>query len=220
MLSNLSLNRYMIALLNLPKPSDELLSVVTSYIDTLQINNDAKKYYDDTQSGKINCIDGQIFSCPSSIYIQMFREFYPYIKEKFNTSIGIFKNTDTNNLSYLPPHIDAIRTLGLNYIISEGGVNTLTTMYKMDSPKSTKARDIQMIPYEELDLSFSVKTIKDNWYATDIQNYHSVDNIETQRTILSISFNHINYSYFKKKYSNLIVNEWLPCLGSNQGHFD
>ena len=210
----------MIALLNLPKPSDELITLVLQYIETLQINNDAKKYYDNTLSGKINCVEGQFFSCPSSINIQMFREFYPYIKEKFNVSIGILKNTDTNNLSYLPPHIDATRTLGLNYIINEGGVNTLTTMYKMSSPKSTKARDIQMIPYEELDLSFSVKTIKDNWYATDIQNYHSVDNIETQRTILSISFNHINYSYFKKKYNNLIVNEWLPCLGSNQGHFD
>lgn len=206
----------MIALLNLPKPSDKIMLLLLQHIETLQINNnDATKYYNNTQKGKINCAQGQRFSCPSSIYIPIFCEFYPYIKEKFISNILIFKNTDPNRLSYFPPHIDATSTLSLNYIISEGGVNTLTTMYNMDSPKSTKARDIQMTSYEDLDLSFSVKTLKNNWYATDIQNYHSVDNIETQRTILTMTFDHINYSYFKKKCSNIIVNEWLRPMDSN-----
>ena len=210
----------MIALLNLPKPSDDLLTTIIQHIDTLQINNDAKKYYDHTQNGNINCSEGQIFLLPRSIYISVLKEFYPYIKNRFDASIGIFKNTNTTKLSYLPPHIDSTRTLTLNYIINEGGENTLTTMYKMCSPKLTKAHDIQMIPYKNLEVEFSVKTVKGNWYVTDVQNYHSVDNIETQRIILSISFSYINYSYFKTKYSNLIVNEWLPYVGSNHGHFD
>ena len=209
----------MIALLNLPKPSDELITSVLQYIETLQINNDAKKLFEYFQSTKINCSEGQIFKCPPLIYMKILKEFHPYINDRFDASIGIFKNTDINNLSYLPPHIDGYRKLALNYIISEGGHNTLTTMYKMNSTKNTTSQT-QVESYTNLEIDFSVKTIKDNWYATDIQNYHSVDNIETQRTILSISFNHINYSYFKKKYNNLIVNEWLPCLGSNQGHFD
>ncbi len=210
----------MISLLNLPKPSDDLMSRIMQHIDTLQINNDAKKYYNRTQKNNINCVDGQTFTLSGPIYLEIVKEFYPYIKNKFYASISIFKNTDINNLAYLPPHIDATRTLGLNYIISEGGNNTLTSMYKMSSPKLTKKVDIQMIPYNDLELSFSVKTIKGNWYATDIQNYHSVDNIETQRLILSIYFDNINYSYFKKNYANFIVNEWLLDLGSNQGPID
>ena len=67
----------MIALLNLPKPSDDLLTTIIQHIDTLQINNDAKKYYDHTQNGNINCSEGQIFLLPKSIYISVLKEFYP-----------------------------------------------------------------------------------------------------------------------------------------------
>jgi hypothetical protein len=220
LLSSFLLNNQMISLLNLPKPSDNLMSMIVSHLDTLKFSNNAKTYYDLTQQGKVNCCEGQIFQCSPLITMQMYKEFYPHIKMKFLTTIGIFKNTDLTKLAYLPPHIDATRKLVLNYVIDEGGKNTLTSMYKMNCSKSTLPRDIQMISYENLDLSFSVKTLKDNWYATDVQNYHSVDNIETQRVILTISFSDINYSYFKNKYNNFIVNEWLLDLGSNQGPID
>jgi len=210
----------MISLLNLPKPSDNLMSMIVSHLDTLQFSNGSKKYYDLTQDGKVNCSEGQIFECPSTITKQMYREFYPHIRMKFLPTVGIFKNTDPTKLAYLPPHIDATRKLVLNYVISEGGKNTLTSMYKMNCSKPTLPRDIQMISYENLDLSFSVKTLKNNWYATDVQNYHSVDNIETQRIILTISFNDINYSYFKENYKYLFLKEWLLDLGSNQGPID
>ena len=77
-------------------------------------------------------------------------------------------------------------------------------MYKTTIPKVTKST-IQMETYENLEIDFAVKTNANTWYVMDIQNYHSVDNIENQRVILSISFNNINYDYFKNKYEHLFL---------------
>jgi hypothetical protein len=198
----------MIALLNLPKPSDELITSVLQYIETLQINNDAKKLFEYFQSTKINCSEGQIFKCPPLIYMKILKEFHPYINDRFDASIGIFKNTDINNLSYLPPHIDGYRKLALNYIISEGGHNTLTTMYKMNSTKNTTSQT-QVESYTNLEIDFSVKTIKDNWYATDIQNFLSSHNafLKTNTRNIGKAMKYLGFiktSEYnsEKKYSN------------------
>ena len=176
--------------------------MINRNINTLEINNNSKKYFDNSQNNKMNCAEGQKFQCDYFVNLQIKKEFQPFIQETFYTSIGIFKNIGDDNLSCLPPHIDSVRTLNLNYIISEGGENVLTTMYKTDIPKVTKNM-LQMESYQNLEIDFSVKTIANNWYAMDIQNYHSVDNIENERVILSISFSHINYDYFKNKYEHL-----------------
>jgi hypothetical protein len=209
----------MISLLNLPKPSNAVLDMVTHNINTLQINNSSKKYFDGSQHNKMNCIAGQTFVCDIPIYLQLFKEFKFYITDRFQASIGIFKNVDTSKLSYLPPHIDNVRTLSLNYVISEGGKNVLTTMYKTTAQNVTKSA-IQMELYDNLEIDVAVKTVANNWYAIDIQNYHSVDHIENQRVILTLSFNHINYDYFTSKYEHLLVKDWLPRMGSNHRHPD
>ena len=209
----------MLSLLNLPKPSDELLAMISHSIATLEINNNSKKYFDISQNNSLNCSAGQTFMCNTITYIQLRKEFVPYLQDHFSASIGIFKNIGSSELSFLPPHIDSVRCLNLNYIICEGGKNVLTTLYKTTTPKVTK-NVIQMGTYETLEIDFKVKTVANNWYAMDIQSYHSVDNIENQRVILSISFNNINYDYFKNKYEHLFVKDWLPYVGSNHGHFD
>ena len=109
----------MISLLNLPNPSNTLLNMVNHSINSLQINNNSKQYFDSTQNNTVNSSAGQTFMCDAMTQFQLMKEYKPYVHDTFRTSIGIFKNIDTSRLSHLPPHIDRKITLSLNYIISE-----------------------------------------------------------------------------------------------------
>lgn len=105
------------------------------------------------------------------------------------------------NSSY-PPHHDHERTMGINYYIESGGDNVKTVMYN----ETKYNNDIPNLPrYDQVTVMQEYRTEPNTWYAIEGSRFHSVENIESDRLILSLSFEDLLYSDFFTKYKHLLV---------------
>ncbi len=193
--------------INLPKPSSNAMAYINYFTQkNLQKKlNNSKDWFNSTQKEKINCASGYLVpdKIITSLSYEEYIKFFP--DEKFDMSIGILQNISINEpLAFIPPHIDKGRTLGAMFVVDTGGINTTTTFYKSPSDGYTPQQTL-MVDYNELESTYSIKTLKDQWYLIDVQQFHSVENIETHRILYSINFYGITYSQFKEKYKNYII---------------
>lgn len=104
--------------------------------------------------------------------------------------------------SCYPPHYDTERSMGLNYYIECGGDNVKTIMYS-----ETKYDNIGMpivTSYSNVNILREYCTQPNIWYAFEGSRYHSVENIESDRILISMSFKDLSYSTFCTKYKHLL----------------
>lgn len=193
--------------INLPKPSNRTMAYINYFTQqNLQKKlNNSKEWFNTTQRQKINCASGYLV--PDKIITSLSHEEYVnfFPDENFDISIGILQNVSINDpVAFVPPHIDRGRTLGLMFIVETGGINTTTTFYKTPHTEYTPQQTV-MVDYNDLESVYSIKTLKDQWYLIDVQQFHSVENIETHRILCSINFYGITYSKFKEKYKNYLI---------------
>ena len=94
----------------------------------------------------------------------------------------------------------------MNYYFELGGDNVRTVFYKQkqsdvypDDPTVGSTAD-----YEMLDVHGEYATHTNEWYALNVGHYHSVENIETTRIILSIGMPMLSFDQFKMKYDHLL----------------
>ncbi len=193
--------------INLPKPSNRTMAYINYFTQqNLQKKlNNSKEWFNTTQKQKINCASGYLV--PDKIITSLSHEEYVnfFPDENFDISIGILQNVSINEpLAFVPPHIDRGRTLGLMFIVETGGIDTTTTFYRTTHDEYTPQQTV-MVDYNDLESVYSIKTLKDQWYLIDVQQFHSVENIETHRILYSINFYGITYSKFKEKYKNYLI---------------
>lgn len=187
--------------LNLPGPSSDLLAALSSTID-----QELPNYTPGYNYLRPNVADGAYFG---KDVIDVGKKEYQHL---FDEDINIFAMmirpepwvvTSTDYItSYYRPHSDAHRKLGLNYILESGGEHVTTTMYtKVDNSDSQLA---SVCDYEDVTPLRSYKLQENVWYGLEANRYHSVDNIQTPRLLLTISFAELSYTDFIIKYSHLI----------------
>lgn len=143
------------------------------------------------------------FFIESELREQFIKEYNNILSDHHMPTVGVFPNISPSTLASLPPHVDRERSLSLNYIIEPGGNNVITKFYH--TPEHIKTENqIQVDHYDNLKLDCSLVTQKGNWYVLNVQKFHSVENVETTRIILSVSMR-INYEIFLEKYKHLVV---------------
>jgi len=126
-----------------------------------------------------------------------------YFEEDLIMFVGLLKNV-IGVPSISPPHCDRARHMSINYILSAGGNNVLTCFY-------TNTREIWDLSsaenkyYKDCTLDYKVKFPEKVWHAYNVQNYHSVENIEQSRCIFSILLaGNPTYEQFQNSHKGLI----------------
>ena len=136
-----------------------------------------------------------------------------YVKEKYQP---LFRHTlhptliclrnhvpDHPKLACYMPHTDRDRAIGLNFCIKPGGKNVTTTFYNEHANLNVKDRPYKL--YQDLTVSTVVNLNDPTWVAINTHHYHSVENIETERILLSLGIRDIALSRFATAYPSSLV---------------
>lgn len=177
----------MIQQLNLPKPSEKLINLIKSVARARPTNYASIEYHEAVQKPGMNCAAGDFFSEEqvSLLAIKEFQKFFhPY---KMSPLIGILRNTKPNSLASYCPHTDRVRTVAINFYIEIGGSNVTTVFYDKQDPSDDLVGG-NMLSYEQLNKVGEQHFVQDVWYMFHTRQFHSVENIENDRVILTLSF--------------------------------
>jgi hypothetical protein len=177
----------MIYQLNLPRPSDALINAVLKAADGRPTNWASKESHERVQGPGINCAAGDFFLDEQVAYLarRQFQKYFPY---KLFPVIGLIKNTAPETLASYCPHTDRIRTVGINYYIEAGGQNVTTVFYDKEDPIDDLVGG-HMATYKDLNKINEQHFNEDIWYMFGTRRFHSVENIERVRIILTLSLN-------------------------------
>jgi hypothetical protein len=146
--------------------------------------------------------DAAIFSPELQNKIQQF--YQPYFLTPVIPIFGVFENTYKDYTAECPPHCDRYRKVAVNYIIQTGGSNVLTCFYK-NRRTNSNLETAENSRYENVILDFKIRLPEQIWHTYDVQTYHSVENIETKRIILSLYLeNNLNYNDFIESHKQLL----------------
>lgn len=171
--------------LDLPAPSEQLLKEVNKYVQGANLKESTKEWLDDFHNGKLNTAL-HLFSTDEKItqlIKQQYADFFPDID--IIAVIGIMKNNSTSESACQPPHVDRYRSLAINYYIELGGNQVQTSFYDYEAPAENDFapnfhyHDVNRIGYHIFD--------KNKWYAYNVSQCHSIENILGIRYFLSIS---------------------------------
>ena len=188
---------------NIPRPPSELTSLVKDVAYNKPINLKSAEWHSNIQPPETNCAAG-LFFIDEKINRLMQEYFQKFFSDDFISTVGIIHNIKSLTSSY-PPHSDKFRRVGLNYYIDLGGTNVETVFYN-NIDDSVESDGGSVLSYNKL-CSVSEKIIfeKNKWYLFHTRKFHSVENIETTRCLLTISFLNIDFIPFQKKYKHLLL---------------
>ena len=192
----------MIYILDLPRPSSELINASIDYSKQTVINNDVLRFHESFVTDDVNCAYGE-FSSTHEILNLVRNEYQKYFKKPINVVIGTLLNTKTDKLASYTPHSDRVRSIGINYYIELGGDNVQTVFY-------TKHREITdpggvIVSYDGLVVDSQYKFDTDKWYAINSMQYHSVENLLTTRLMIGISILNTEFDELETITNNIQI---------------
>jgi hypothetical protein len=91
-----------------------------------------------------------------------------------------------NNGKYVIPHVDEIRVLALNYLISTGGGVTCT-YDPIDEYKNYIVGPQMVFPRERICKVEEISIEEKRWHTLDVSKIHGVENLVGDRISVSIS---------------------------------
>ena len=92
----------------------------------------------------------------------------------------------------------------INYVVQSGGDDVITKFYKQIR-KGSVFFDSENMKYGDADVHSEVKIPEHKWHCFNPHIYHSVENVENNRILLSVFLDdNPLYSDFKYKYQQLI----------------
>jgi hypothetical protein len=172
--------------------SKERLHRISSYY-TENMNIAAQEYYTE-QVGKI----------PIDIIREMQSIYSGYFYGGVYAFLGKAENLLKDLNAVTPPHCDRIRQVGINYLLSTGGVNVVTSFYN-EKRINYNLSTGESLDYNKVSLSSQFVFPQEKWYAFNTQKYHSVENIENERYGICLMINlNPTFKKFNKKYKQLI----------------
>jgi hypothetical protein len=118
---------------------------------------------------------------------------------------GLAKNV-ADAPSLTPPHTDRGRRVAINYLLQTGGANVVTSFYTERNPEDADLSASLHRSYDQVVVESQVVVQAHRWHCFNPQQFHSVENIETERYYLSLSLYHNNsYEDFVEQYSHLLI---------------
>lgn len=188
-------------MINLPAPNiDTLLRVgnmtLTEYNNPTFINNQMKH----TCSSGLN-VARCVYRTNKLLELYTNQIYQPFFEEKIQAVLINLVNTDLAYPACYPPHVDQKRITSLNFYIEPGGDNVTTSMYEEEGSFDLLGSSKN---YNEVTLKETLRMNERAWYLLDVNRYHSVENIMTNRFIFCLSFSELNTETFKQKYKHLI----------------
>ena len=205
--------------LNLPKPTIELETIAMDIAKSYTINYDSIEWHKKIQKENTNIVFG-IFKNRDDLITQTRSEYQKFFTHKIYPTIGLLENINKNDshTGCYPPHSDRLRHVVLNYYVELGGENVVTTFYdKYDDP--TDKVGGYVVKYGDLNIMNQYITKKGTWYNFNSRQYHSVENIEDRRIILSIAVDTDFLTFYNsyKNIYNLSETENKVICGASEG---
>lgn len=199
--------------LNLPPLPAELELTIQEFAKQIPPDEPGRTWIEDFHNNQIKAVShvygrGNTFF-PDIIQHQLNQLYSSYFNESVTGIVGKLDNTQHYASACSPPHCDRGRYVAINYLLQAGGSNVKTCFYKQQrgSDDLTCAANLQI---NNLDFDTEFCVPEQRWHAYNVQYYHSVENIETTRLMLSLVLkSNPTVSVFKQKYFNLFIN---PCL--------
>lgn len=171
--------------IDLPLPSQQLIATVNDYVTSVNLLQSSKEWLDEFHHNKINSAL-HLFSTDDNITALVNHEygkFFPGVN--LVSVIGIMKNSSPDSPACQPPHIDRYRALAINYYINLGGDQVQTSFY--DYEESTQITESKNFQYSDFKKIGHCIFDKQHWYAYNVSQCHSIENITDTRYFLSIA---------------------------------
>lgn len=170
--------------LNLPAPSDTLVTYVSDIVSNTKLNVDGK-YWIDRQQNIDNSAEHLFFVEPR-LDLLVREEFGEFFNRPIGGLIGIMRNNGDTPYAVQTPHVDRGRALGINYYIELGGNNVTSSFYDhVETTNPAKAKNFTYQDVADKKLG-SIIFAKNQWYAFDVCRCHSIENIQTKRYFFSL----------------------------------
>jgi hypothetical protein len=197
----------MIVELNLPPPSGILVDLGRRTASSMPVNLDNKQWLDQFHDNKINSalhLFGHFDKVVNQQLVAEYQNFFP--KHTIKSGISIMQNNTTDNTACQPPHTDRLRKLAINCYIDLGGDQVETVFYKAHA--STHETTASNFLYKDTGGVDSKTVFPIGWYAYNVDQIHSVENLKTTRIFFSIKFAGLEATYdieqLLKDYPELI----------------
>ena len=193
--------------LNLPQIPDKIYNKLVEICYSTVLSEQSRLWVHDFHRGELVVagheygtilLDDSLAEDLNSIY----KDFFPDEELFFVT--GRISNV-VGQKSMSPPHCDRKRKLAINYLLKTGGQQVSTCFYnERRSTPTLEAAENRY--YKDLTVDFQEIIPEKTWHCYDVQTFHSVNDIETDRFLFSIILRTTNPSIeeFSLKYKNLM----------------
>lgn len=177
----------MYKIFNLEKPCARITDIVMQVAEKCSINQESLAWHQSIQADGLNIVSGTFVS-NRKLSLEVQKQ-YSNLKFPVTPMIGVLENVDTNHerLACYPPHSDRIRCVAINYYLDLGGKKVETVFYDRIDDHNDAAGG-HVVRYDSVKKISSCITTDNAWYCFNARRYHSVENIESKRIILSLSF--------------------------------
>lgn len=194
--------------LKLPDISSDLLENLKTASNKLPLSDSTYKWmtqYHDNSVQVVHQTHRSLYSIgEDGLQKQLEQLYLPYFKQEFTVLLGIIKNPNDSGYACCPPHCDSVRMSAINYVVQSGGSNVVTKFYKQIR-KEPLFFDSENSKYNEVEPYCETMIPEHKWHCFNPHIYHSVENVENSRILLSVFLDdNPFYSDFKNKYRNLI----------------
>jgi len=194
--------------LDLPHIPVDLQSSLMCFLDQVPLSSDRKQWLDQFHNNAVNSVEHMFYEAPDPWQTQLRTLYQPYFEHhRISIGFGLMRNS-TNQPGCLPPHTDRARALAINYYISLGGTNVTTAFYNFQH--QTKSQESSNFLYSTVGPCTHSETFGQGWYAYNVNQAHSVENIIDSRYVVLI-MPHTDTDYdlscFVQDYGKLLIKD-------------
>ena len=190
--------------LALPRPNiDSIIAILDllSTVDENPVHEQSRQRHVQMMNDSMNVAKCVYYTHPwLNAYTK--KVYQPLFEEPIIPLIIKLVNTKPGTPSFYLPHYDQKRITSLNFYIEPGGANVTTSFYKEQGHFDLSGN---VCAYEDVTLESRHSMNDQDWYLLDVNQYHSVENIETNRIAFALSFQHLNTVSFQEKYKHLVA---------------
>lgn len=168
--------------LDLPPPSEELLVTFREWEKEFELSADNKQWIDKFHNNQLNCALHWFGAIPE-LESLVKDQYQKYFDLPICALGGIMQNCSDSISACLPPHTDRKRKLAINWYVDLGG-DVETVFYDAVTQTKNKATNYH---YHDVNKITQYRFSSDSWYTYEVDRCHSVENIQSRRTILCIA---------------------------------
>ena len=168
--------------LDLPPLSTELILAFRHWEKNVILSADNKHWLDNFHDNKYNCAAHWFGLIPELEELIQY-QYQKYFDLPICALGGVMQNMSSSATACLPPHIDRKRKLAINWYVDLGG-DVDTVFYDKVAQTAEESTNYQ---YHNVHKIKQYQFLPNGWYAYEVNRCHSVENIQTRRTFLSIA---------------------------------